>query len=55
MIYLKARDVDPVLAKKPDPGICTSNEERFLNMNILDKIRIQGSRVYIGRLTPVWK
>ena len=34
------RDEDPVLAKKPDPGLCTSNEGRFLKVleaNILDK------------------
>ena len=33
------RDEDPVLAKKPDPGLCTSNEGRCLKvyfMNILD-------------------
>ena len=38
-ISTKFRDDDPVLAKKPDPGICTSNEGRFLkvfNANILD-------------------
>ena len=23
------RDVDPVLAKKPGPGLCTSNEGKF--------------------------
>ena len=36
------RDEDPVLAKKPDPGLCTSNEGRFLKvywMNILDNIK----------------
>ena len=26
----EGRDEDPVLAKKPDPGLCTSNEGRFL-------------------------
>ena len=26
------RDEDPVLAKKPDPGLCTSNEGRFLKV-----------------------
>ena len=33
------RDEDPVLAKKPDPGLCTLNEEIFLKIskaNILD-------------------
>ena len=25
----KSRDEDPVLAKKPDPGLCASNEGRF--------------------------
>ena len=36
---LITRDEDPVLAKKPDPGLCTSNEGRFLKVfeaNILD-------------------
>ena len=27
---LTCRDEDPVLAKKPDPGLCTSNEGRVL-------------------------
>ena len=27
------RDEDPVLAKKPDPGLCTSNEGRFLEVS----------------------
>ena len=34
-----SRDEDPVLAKKPDPGLCTANEGRFLKVlsaNILD-------------------
>ena len=26
------RDEDPVLAKKPDPGLSTSNEERFFKV-----------------------
>ena len=26
------RDEDPVLAKKPDPGLCTSNEGRVLKV-----------------------
>ena len=26
---LTVRDEDPVLAQKPDPGLCTSNEGRF--------------------------
>ena len=36
------RDEDPVLAKKPDPGLCTSNEGRFLKVckaNILDNFK----------------
>ena len=28
----KTRDEDPVLAKKPDPCLCTSNEGRFLKV-----------------------
>ena len=27
-----SRDEDPVLALKPDPGLCTSNEGRFLKV-----------------------
>ena len=29
---LKSRDEDPVFAKKRDPGLCTSNEGRFLKL-----------------------
>ena len=35
-------DVDPILAKEPDPGLCTSNEQRFFQffwMNILDNFK----------------
>ena len=34
-----SRDEDPILGKKPDPGLRTLNEDRFLKvylMNILD-------------------
>ena len=37
-----ARDEVPVLAKKPDPGLCTSNEGRIikaLKANILDNFK----------------
>ena len=40
--YVKNRDEDPVLAIKPDPGLYTSNECRFLKVfttNILDHIK----------------
>ena len=30
-MYL-TRDEDPVVAKKPDPGLCTSSEGRFLKV-----------------------
>ena len=36
------RDEDPVLAKKTDPGLCTSNEGRFkkkFKANILDQLK----------------
>ena len=39
LIVGTCRDEDPVLAKNPDPGLCTSNEGRFLKIfkaNILD-------------------
>ena len=39
---LFTRDEDPVLAKKTDPELCTSNKRRFLKvywMNILDNIK----------------
>ena len=28
--YIFNREEEPVLAKNPDPGLCTSNEGRFL-------------------------
>ena len=31
-LELQTRDEDPVLAKKPDPGLCTSNKGRFLSL-----------------------
>ena len=37
--FITIRDEDPVLAKKPAPGLGTSNEGRFLKVfkaNILD-------------------
>ena len=40
--YVTTRDEDPVLAKKPDPGLCTSNEGRFSKVfkaNILDFLK----------------
>ena len=30
--FKQCRDEDPVLAKKPDPGLCTSNVGRFLKV-----------------------
>ena len=36
------RDEDPVLAKKPVPGLCTANEGRFLKVfktNILNNLK----------------
>ena len=36
------RDENPVLAKKPDPGLYTSNDGRFLKvycMNFLDNLK----------------
>ena len=39
VFFKPMQDEDPVLAKKPDPGLCTSNEGRFLKVvraNILD-------------------
>ena len=40
--HLKSRDEDPVLAKKPTPGLCTSKEGRFLKVfkaNISDNFK----------------
>ena len=31
-IPVNIRDEDPVLAKKPDPELCTSNERKFLTV-----------------------
>ena len=39
---LFTRDEDPVLAKKTDPGLCTSNEGKFLKIfeaKILNKLK----------------
>ena len=39
---LFSRDEDPVLAKKPDPGLCNSHEGRFLKVlkaNIIDNLK----------------
>ena len=41
-LLLLGRDEDPVMAKKPYPGLYTSNEWRFLKLyktNILDNIK----------------